>query len=78
MNCLTHPQPTGAKWDSAGFPPGETRATMIDNFALALTHLLMLIAAWRLVKRADLDEESARDPGMRRHPSIQAEPGPDA
>ena len=32
---------------------------MIDNFALALTHGLMLLAAWRLVGRADLDDDSA-------------------
>jgi hypothetical protein len=30
---------------------------MIDSFALALTHGLMLLAAWRLVSRADLDQE---------------------
>jgi hypothetical protein len=30
---------------------------MIDNFSLALTHGLMLLAAWRLLFRADLDEE---------------------
>ena len=32
---------------------------MIDTFALALTHALMLIAAWRLVSRADFDREDA-------------------
>ncbi|MGK6321146.1 hypothetical protein [Sphingomonas sp. DT-204] len=31
---------------------------MIDNFALALTHGLMLIAAIRLWRRDDLDRES--------------------
>ncbi len=30
---------------------------MIDNFALALTHGLLLLAAWRLVHREDLDLE---------------------
>ncbi len=30
---------------------------MIDTFALALTHGLMLLAAWRLVSRAGLDRE---------------------
>jgi hypothetical protein len=30
---------------------------MIDNFALGVTHLLMMIAAWRLVRRPDLDRE---------------------
>lgn len=35
---------------------------MIDNFALALTHGLMLIAAWRLWRRDDFDSEpSPRD-----------------
>jgi len=29
---------------------------MIDNFALALSHGLMLLAAWRLVMRKDLDD----------------------
>jgi hypothetical protein len=32
---------------------------MIDNFALFLTHALLALAAWRLVLRADLDEEPA-------------------
>ena len=30
---------------------------MIDNFALGLTHGLMLLAAWRLLSRADLDDD---------------------
>ena len=34
---------------------------MIDNFALALTHALMLVAAWRLVQRAELDDEEGGD-----------------
>ena len=33
---------------------------MIDNFAVILTEALMLIAAWRLLKRRDLDNEDAR------------------
>ena len=32
---------------------------MIDNFALGLTHGLMLLAAWRLLSRADLDDDRA-------------------
>jgi hypothetical protein len=32
---------------------------MIDNFALGLTHGLMLLAAWRLLSRADLDDDKA-------------------
>lgn len=30
---------------------------MIDNFSVLLTHGLMLLAAWRLLRRADLDRE---------------------
>lgn len=40
---------------------------MIDNFSIALTHGLLLIAAWRLVHRDDLDVEDPperdREPG---------------
>jgi hypothetical protein len=32
---------------------------MIDNFALGLTHCLMLLAAWRLMSRADLGDDDA-------------------
>jgi hypothetical protein len=35
---------------------------MIDNFALALSHGLMLLAAWRLLRRADLDDAAAAPP----------------
>ncbi len=38
---------------------------MIDNFAIAVTHGLMLLAAWRLLSRPDLDDDAAR-PGERR------------
>ncbi|WP_171009463.1 hypothetical protein [Sphingomonas sp. 2SG] len=31
---------------------------MIDNLSLALTHGLMLLAAWLLLKRTDLDSEA--------------------
>lgn len=30
---------------------------MIDNFALALTHGLLLLAAWKLCWRNDLDKD---------------------
>lgn len=30
---------------------------MIDNFALAVSHGLMLLAGWLLLRRADLDRE---------------------
>ena len=32
---------------------------MIDNFALGLTHCLMLLAAWRLLSRPDLADDNA-------------------
>ena len=32
---------------------------MIDNFALALSHGLLLLAAWRLLSRPDLDDDGA-------------------
>lgn len=42
---------------------------MIDNFALGLTHGLMLLAAWRLLRRPDLDREGAGPPrGFRGRP----------
>lgn len=30
---------------------------MVDNFSIALTHGLLLLAAWRLMHRDDLDVE---------------------
>jgi hypothetical protein len=30
---------------------------MVDNFSIALTHVLMGIALWRLLYRGDLDRE---------------------
>jgi hypothetical protein len=41
-------------------------APMIDNFSLGLTHLLMLFAAWRLLRRPDLDDERVRDDSPRK------------
>ena len=35
---------------------------MIDNFALALSHGLILVAAWRLMFRDDLDDDSLLPP----------------
>ena len=35
---------------------------MIDNFALGLTHGLMLYVAWRLLSRPDLDDDAAPPP----------------
>lgn len=34
---------------------------MIDIFAIVLTHGLMLLLAWRLLARADLDREPVAD-----------------
>ena len=36
---------------------------MIDQFALALSHLLLAVAGWRLLLRADLDAEQDDGPG---------------
>jgi hypothetical protein len=48
---------------------------MIDSFALALTHGLMLLAAWRLLSRRDLDDDTVpppdADPG--RHWPVRAD-----
>jgi hypothetical protein len=43
---------------------------MIDNFALALSHGLLLLAAWRLLSRPDLDDDAAPvpPPADRRRP----------
>jgi hypothetical protein len=35
---------------------------MIDNFALALSHGLLLLTAWRLLSRPDLDDDDAPVP----------------
>ena len=41
-----------------GLPPArKARASMVDNFAIALTHGLMALALWRLLHRGDLDQE---------------------
>lgn len=34
---------------------------MIDNLGLAISHGLILLAAWKLVFRPDLDDETAPD-----------------
>jgi hypothetical protein len=36
---------------------------MIDNFALAISHGLLLLAAWRLLSRPDLDDDRIAPPG---------------
>jgi hypothetical protein len=54
---------------------------MIDNFALAISHGLLLLAAWRLMWRRDLDVEAPpplapKPEGFVRRPA--AEPMPRA
>jgi hypothetical protein len=41
---------------------------MIDNFALGLTHGLMLLAAWLLLRRPDLDSEAPPQEKPERRP----------
>jgi hypothetical protein len=53
---------------------------MIDNFALAISHGLLLLAAWRLMRRPDLDVEAppARAPrpqGFARRTAPEQSPG---
>ena len=35
---------------------------MIDNFSLAVSHRLILLAVWRLFRRPDLDTDSPHAP----------------
>ena len=35
---------------------------MIDNLSLGLSHGLMMLAAWYLLRRPDLDREDAPEP----------------
>jgi hypothetical protein len=55
----------------------EEARPMIDNFALALSHGLMLLAAWRLFSRRDLDDEAAPVPAPARavRPFRKGRPG---
>jgi hypothetical protein len=41
---------------------GREEPAMIDNFALALSHGLLLLAAWRLLSRPDLDDPDVPPP----------------
>jgi hypothetical protein len=59
---------------------GGEGIAMIDNFALALSHGLLLLAAWRLIWRRDLDVEAppkpaARPQGFARRPAPERSPG---
>ena len=52
---------------------------MIDNFALLVSHGLMLLAAWRLLSRPDLNDAGALAPAPaaapKRRPFRKAAPG---
>ena len=52
---------------------------MIDNFALLVSHGLMLLAAWRLLSREDLNDAAAAAPvpaeTPKRKPFRKAAPG---
>jgi hypothetical protein len=53
---------------------------MIDNFALAISHGLLLLAAWRLMRRTDLDVEPSPPPaprpqGFARRPAAEQSTG---
>ena len=47
---------------------------MIDTFALALTHGLILLMAWRLLSRADLDDDNGK-PRRSFAPVDEVDPG---
>ena len=49
---------------------------MIDTFSLALSHALLLLVAWRLLARPDLDDDSA-DPNAPRAAFFARRPPPD-
>jgi hypothetical protein len=40
---------------------GNRRPEMIDLFSLGLTHALLMLAAWRLINRPDLDEDGGAE-----------------
>lgn len=49
---------------------------MIDNLSLAISHGLMLLAAFLLLRRPDLDQESGpKDEASRAKPSRWGKPG---
>ena len=41
---------------------------MIDNFSLAISHGLILLVMWRLLSRADLDDDKAAAPAPSQNP----------
>jgi hypothetical protein len=52
---------------------------MVDYFALAISHGLLAIAVWRLLARADLDEDHPQPrPAPRKGVGVHGESGGDA
>ncbi|MET1113078.1 MAG: hypothetical protein ABWX67_16290 [Allosphingosinicella sp.] len=51
---------------------------MIDNFSLALTHGLLLLVAWRLLSRPDLDDDAAAGDSPKRRGWTFGKARPDA
>ncbi|WP_197411976.1 hypothetical protein [Sphingopyxis sp. H050] len=45
---------------------------MIDNFSIALTHVLLAIGLWRLLHRDDLDQEVSPRDAWRRQRDAEA------
>jgi hypothetical protein len=57
-------------------PGRSARADMIDNFALGISHGLMLLAAFLLLRRPDLDREPGpQDRETKAKPSRWGNPG---
>jgi hypothetical protein len=49
---------------------------MVDYFALALSHGLLVLAAWQLLQRDDLDvDPQATDEDPPKAPEVAAKPG---
>ena len=48
---------------------------MIDTFSLALSHALLALAAWRLLRRRDLDREALPGALPPARPGSGARPG---
>lgn len=49
---------------------------MIDLLTIAMTHVLMLIAAWRLMWRDELDKEEQPDKGDANRPWLNGAEAP--
>ncbi len=67
----------GTNGGSGGFDidVGTGGKAMIDNLALGITHGLMLLAAFMLLKRSDLDREGRRKAKRSAsHPPVEREP----